>query len=41
MEATHGLIGALIKDTLFNGGKLAQAGGNQNGEKFLLPPRAN
>ncbi|KAI5476742.1 COP9 signalosome complex subunit 5 [Pseudohyphozyma bogoriensis] len=36
-EASHGLIGALLKDSLFNGGKLAQEGGNTS-EGFTLPP---
>lgn len=36
VEASHGLIGALLKDSLFNGGRLAKEGGNADG--FELPP---
>jgi len=36
VEASHGLIGALLKDSLFNGGRLAKEGGNADG--FDLPP---
>lgn len=36
LEASHGLIGALLKDSLFNGGRLAQEGGNS--DDFKLPP---
>ena len=36
VEASHGLIGALLKDSIFNGGRLAQDGGNAEG--FHLPP---
>ncbi|SCV69624.1 BQ2448_2644 [Microbotryum intermedium] len=35
-EASHNLIGMLIKDTLFNRGRLAQPGGN--GGQLELPP---
>lgn len=37
LEASHGLIGALLKDSIFNGGRLAQEGGNA-GTGFKLPP---
>ncbi|GAA5913640.1 hypothetical protein JCM8208_005891, partial [Rhodotorula glutinis] len=30
-EASHGLVGALVKDALFNGGRLAKAGGGGGG----------
>jgi COP9 signalosome complex subunit 5 len=36
LEASHGLIGALLKDSLFNGGRLANQGGNS--DEFKLPP---
>ncbi|KAK4702718.1 COP9 signalosome complex subunit 5, partial [Phenoliferia sp. Uapishka_3] len=36
VEASHGLIGALLKDSIFNGGRLAKAGGNAG--EFELPP---
>ena len=35
-EASQGLIGALLKDHLFNGGRLAQDGGSA--AEFQLPP---
>lgn len=35
-EASNGLIGALLKDSLFNGGRMAQEGGNARG--FIFPP---
>ncbi|KAK4052805.1 COP9 signalosome catalytic subunit rri1 [Microbotryomycetes sp. JL201] len=37
LEASHGLIGALLKDSLFNGGRLAQEGGNST-TGLQLPP---
>lgn len=40
-EASNGLIGALVKDALFNGGKLSQAGAGQTkgeGGPLVLPP---
>ncbi|GAA5912548.1 hypothetical protein JCM5296_003477 [Sporobolomyces johnsonii] len=48
-EASHGLIGALVKDKLFNGGRLSRVGagagageasgkGEGEGEGFRLPP---
>ncbi|BGP27160.1 COP9 signalosome complex subunit 5 [Rhodotorula toruloides] len=40
-EASNGLIGALVKDALFNGGKLSQAGVVQatgEGGPLVLPP---
>lgn len=38
-EASHGLIGALLKDALFNKGRLGKAGGNDaTGGNFILPP---
>ncbi|KAM0786907.1 hypothetical protein ACM66B_002331 [Microbotryomycetes sp. NB124-2] len=37
LEASHGLIGALLKDSLFNGGRLAQEGGNST-TGLRLPP---
>ncbi|KAL8280701.1 hypothetical protein RQP46_007024 [Phenoliferia psychrophenolica] len=37
LEASHGLIGALVKDTIFNGGRLAKAGGT-TADGFELPP---
>lgn len=40
MEASHGLIGALIKDSIFNGGRLAQAGGTTD-KGFRMPPHAS
>lgn len=40
VEASSGLVGALIKDTLFNGGKLTKEGGNA-GEIFTFPPVAS
>ncbi len=39
VEASHGLIGALLKDSLFNGGQLAAEGGNKG--RFDLPPVAS
>lgn len=39
VEASHGLIGALLKDSLFNGGQLAAEGGNQG--RLDLPPVAH
>ncbi|BGP51281.1 COP9 signalosome catalytic subunit rri1 [Rhodotorula kratochvilovae] len=35
-EASHGLIGALVKDALFNGGRLG--GGTTEGGGLVLPP---
>lgn len=39
-EASHGLIGALVKDALFNGGKLAHPTGVEAGREgqLVLPP---
>ncbi|GAA5836837.1 hypothetical protein JCM9279_007674 [Rhodotorula babjevae] len=42
-EASHGLVGALVKDALFNGGRLAAAGGGGGGGAkgeggLALPP---
>lgn len=42
-EASHGLVGALVKDALFNGGRLAAAGGGGGGGArgeggLVLPP---
>ncbi|CEQ43123.1 SPOSA6832_05016, partial [Sporobolomyces salmonicolor] len=41
-EASHGLIGALVKDSLFSGGRLSREPGEANGEGegkgFRLPP---
>ncbi|KAM0752130.1 COP9 signalosome complex subunit 5 [Meredithblackwellia eburnea MCA 4105] len=37
IEGSNGLIGALLKDALFNGGKLAKEGGS-SADGFTLPP---
>ncbi|GAA5907437.1 hypothetical protein JCM6882_003862 [Rhodosporidiobolus microsporus] len=37
-EASHGLIGALVKDALFNGGRLANPDGSPNDGSLYLPP---
>ncbi|GAA5984690.1 hypothetical protein JCM10908_003461 [Rhodotorula pacifica] len=39
-EASHGLIGALVKDALFNGGRLANPDGPAQGNegRLVLPP---
>ncbi|GAA5824744.1 hypothetical protein JCM11251_005324 [Rhodosporidiobolus azoricus] len=37
-EASYGLIGALVKDALFNGGRLANPNGSTNDGSLHLPP---
>ena len=39
-EASHGLIGALVKDALFNGGKLSNPDGTEPDRQghLVLPP---